>query len=164
MRRIALISDTHGDIDSNFYKYITECDELWHAGDIGSIELADKFESMKFFLAVYGNIDDHKLRIRYPEVQRYKCENVDVIMTHNGGYPGKYNKSIKKILENEKPKLFISGHSHILKVMYDKKLELLHMNPGAAGNYGFHTLKTIIRFTIDDKDIKNVEIVEIKRN
>lgn len=162
MKRIGLLSDTHSWWDERYKKYFDQCDEIWHAGDIGSMELAEKFEAFKPFRAVYGNIDGQDLRSAYPEFLRFEMEGVDVLMTHIGGYPGKYVPKVKTIMDIRPPKLFISGHSHILKVMYDRKYNCLHINPGAAGNYGFHTVRTLICFTIDGKDIKDLEVVELK--
>lgn len=162
MKRIGLLSDTHNWWDERYKKYFDQCDEIWHAGDIGSMELAEKFEAFKPFRAVYGNIDGQDLRSAYPEFLRFEMEGVDVLMTHIGGYPGKYAPKVKTIMDIRPPKLFISGHSHILKVMYDRKYNCLHINPGAAGNYGFHTVRTLICFTIDGKDIKDLEVVELK--
>lgn len=163
MLRIGLLSDTHGHWDDRLASFFENCDELWHAGDIGSLEIADKLASFKNFRAVYGNIDDHKLRVVYPKIQRFKCEAVDVFITHIGGIPGKYEPTIFPIIEANPPKLFICGHSHILKVMYDKKMGFLYMNPGAAGTFGFHKFRTALRFTIDGSDIKDLEVLEIPR-
>lgn len=163
MKRIGLLSDTHSMWDDKFERHFADCDEIWHAGDIGSIELADRFVNLKTFRAVYGNIDDHTIRTVYPETLRFEVEGVDVLMTHIGGYPGRYNAKIKHLLYSNPPKLFICGHSHILKVMYDKKIGTLHMNPGAAGNHGFHQVRTLLKFTLDNGDIKDLEVIEIKR-
>lgn len=163
MKKIGLLSDTHGFWDDKFVDYLGECDEVWHAGDIGTLDLADKFAELKPFRAVYGNIDDHSIRTVYPETLRFELEGVDVMMTHIGGYPGRYNHSVREKLYSNPPDLFISGHSHILKVMYDKKISCLHMNPGAAGNYGIHQVRTILRFVLDDGNIRDLEIIEIKR-
>ncbi len=163
MTRIGLISDTHGFVDERILNFFAECDEIWHAGDIGNFETARKFQGFKPFKAVYGNIDNYEIRQLFPKINRFKCEDVDVIMTHVGGYPKRYEPLIREILKADKPKLFIAGHSHILKVIYDKEMELLFMNPGAAGNSGFHQVKTAIRFTIDGSQIKDVEIWEAPR-
>lgn len=162
MKRIGLLSDTHGHWDNKFETYFDSCDEIWHAGDIGSVAIAEKFESLKPFRAVFGNIDDNKIRLHYPETTRFTIEDVDVLMTHIGGYPGRYDPIIRSQLTSNPPKLFICGHSHILKVMYDKKLECLHMNPGAAGIYGFHKIRTILRFIIDGSNIKDLEVIELR--
>lgn len=162
MKKIGLLSDTHGYWDDKFAIYFKECDEVWHAGDIGSIELAKRFEQFNTFRAVFGNIDDHKTRSIYPDSLRFKTENVDVLITHIGGYPGHYDPSIRTEIKSNPPKLFIAGHSHILKVMYDKKLQCLHINPGAAGKYGFHKVRTILRFVLDDGNIRDLEVIELK--
>ena len=149
MKLIGLISDTHGFLDSRFIYHLKNCDEIWHAGDIGSQEVAEKLKEIAPLKAVFGNIDSHKIRLEFPENLRFMCEQVDVFITHIGGYPGRYDKRVKKVLQSKPPTLFICGHSHILKVMNDKKLGILHMNPGAAGNSGLHKVKTILRFKID---------------
>jgi uncharacterized protein len=161
MKRIALISDTHGYLDPAIIKYFENVDEIWHAGDIGTLSLVEKLEEIKPVRAVYGNIDGQEIRKQYPLIQRFMCEEVDVMITHIGGYPGKYNPQVRPMLQQNPPALFICGHSHILKVMYDKKLGLLHMNPGACGIQGFHQIKTLLRFGIEGKDIKNLEVVEL---
>lgn len=163
MTRIGLISDTHGFVDERILNFFKDCDEVWHAGDIGNFETARKFEGFKPFKAVYGNIDNYEVRQLYPKISRFRCEEVDVMITHIGGYPKRYEPLIKEILKADKPGLFIAGHSHILKVIHDKDMDLLFMNPGAAGNSGFHQVKTAIRFTIDGSQIKDVEIWEAKR-
>ncbi len=163
MKKIGLLSDTHGYIDEKIIDFFKECDEVWHAGDIGNIETADKINLLKPLKAVYGNIDGQDIRIVYPKVQSFKCEEVHVLMTHIGGYPGKYEKSMNDMIKKLKPNLFISGHSHILKVLYDDKNELLHINPGAAGKSGLHKLQTAVRFIIDQKDIKDLEVFEKPR-
>lgn len=162
MTRIGLISDTHSYIDPKVFKYFKECDEIWHAGDIGTIAVADELAAFKPFKAVYGNIDGKDVRIVYPKNLRFLCENVDVFITHIGGYPGHYAPEAKKELLLNPPRLFICGHSHILKVMTDPKLNnMLHINPGAAGVHGFHRVKTIIRFTIDGSQIKDLQAIEL---
>jgi len=163
MKRIGLISDTHTFIHPKLFDSLKECDEIWHAGDIGDVETADKLAAFRPLRAVYGNIDSHRIRIVHPEFQLFKCEDVKVLMTHIGGYPGRYRHVVRKLIEVENPDLFISGHSHILKIMYDKKHRLLHVNPGAAGKSGLHNVITFVRFTIDGKQIKDLEIVEFKR-
>ncbi len=164
MKRIGLLSDTHGMWDDKFYEYFNDCDEIWHAGDIGTLQLADKFENFKSFRAVYGNIDDASVRAAYPKTSRFEIEGVDVLMTHIGGYPGRYNSEVLKIIKEDTPKLFICGHSHILKVIYDKKYDCLHINPGAAGIYGIHQVRTLIRFVLDNGNIRDLEIIEMKRD
>ena len=161
MKRIGLLSDTHSYLDPAIFKHFQECDEIWHAGDIGEIEVLDELNKFKPTRAVYGNIDAAIIRKECPLHQRFMCEGVDVWITHIGGYPKRYSPPIKEAIKKNPPKLFISGHSHILKVMYDKDLGLLHMNPGAAGKHGFHHVKTLLRFTIDGKDIKDLEVIEL---
>lgn len=161
MKKIGLLSDTHGHWDEKYITYFKECDEVWHAGDIGSPEVAQKFENFKPFRAVFGNIDGQELRLRYPEVNRFTLEDVDVLITHIGGYPGRYDSKIRSTLYANPPKLFIAGHSHILKVMFDKKLQCLHMNPGAAGKYGFHKVRTLLRFVLEAGNIRDLEVIEL---
>ncbi|MBC8265753.1 MAG: metallophosphoesterase family protein [Flavobacteriales bacterium] len=163
MKVIGLISDTHGFLDNRFLTHLKKCDEIWHAGDIGSLEVVKNLKKIAPLKAVFGNIDDHKIRLEFPENLRFMCEQVDVFITHIGGYPGRYDKRVKKELHRNPPTLFICGHSHILKVMNDKKLGILHMNPGAAGNSGLHKVKTMLRFTINEKEITNLEVIELKR-
>ena len=163
MRVIGLISDTHGSLDSRFTSHLQKCDEIWHAGDIGNLEIAEKLKEIAPLKAVFGNIDSHKIRLEFPENLRFYCEQVDVFITHIGGYPGRYDKRVKEQLQSNPPTLFICGHSHILKVMNDKKLGILHMNPGAAGNSGLHKVKTMLRFKIDGKNISDLEVVELER-
>lgn len=161
MTKIGLISDTHGYLDDAVFQYFEGCDEVWHAGDFGSVELVEQLKAFKPLRGVYGNIDGHDIRIEHPEKLRWKCEDVDVLMIHIGGYPGKYDPRIREEIQKNPPKLFISGHSHILKVIYDDKLNCLHMNPGAAGKHGWHKMRTLIRFEIDEADIKNCEVIEL---
>ncbi len=161
MTKIGLISDTHGWLDPICLKHFADCDEIWHAGDVGVIEIADTLKEKKILRAVYGNIDGYDVRSEYPEVLEWKCEEVTVLMIHIGGYPPKYNTSSKKLIKKIKPQLFITGHSHILKVMYDADHQCLHMNPGAAGKQGWHQIRTIIRFAIDGKEIKDCEVIEL---
>ena len=161
MIRIGLISDTHGYLDRRLFDYFAECDEIWHAGDIGSIELADQLNDFRILRAVYGNIDGNDIRTKFPENLRFYCEDVEVWIKHIGGYPNNYDRSIKEEIKSRPPDLFISGHSHILKVIYDKKLNLLHINPGAVGKIGMHKIRTAIRFSIDKKEIKDLEIIEL---
>jgi hypothetical protein len=163
MPHIGLLSDTHGFISPRILEFFNPCDEIWHAGDIGNVEAADKLSTFKPLKAVYGNIDGSELRMLFPRNLIFVCDEVKVFMTHIGGYPGRYEKEARQLIELEKPGLFISGHSHILKVMYDKKHDLLHMNPGAAGNSGLHPLITCIRFEIEGKDIRNLEVFEKQR-
>lgn len=163
MKRIGILSDTHGYWDDRYYKYFEECDEIWHAGDIGSVKVADKFQSFRPFRAVYGNIDSRDIRIMFPETLRFDCEGVDVMMKHIGGYPGRYDTSVREILRQDPPSLFISGHSHILKVMYDDKLHLLHINPGAAGLYGQQAVRTLIRVDLHNGGCSNLEVIELNK-
>lgn len=161
MKKILLLSDTHSHIDDTILKYVNQADEVWHAGDIGNLVVTDTIKKLKPLRAVYGNIDDDKARIEFPLNNRFFCENVEVWITHIGGYPGKYNQAIRAEIQKNPPKLFICGHSHILKVQFDKTLNLLHMNPGAAGIYGFHQMRTMLRFEIDGDKIQNLEVIEI---
>jgi uncharacterized protein len=161
MIRIGLISDTHGYLDPKVEKYFKECDEIWHIGDVGNIDLIKQLTKIKPVRGVYGNIDGQDIRKLFPKHLKFKCEDVNVWVTHIGGYPNRYSKEVKDRIKIATPDLFISGHSHILKVMYDKKLELLHINPGAAGKSGFHKVKTLVRFTIDKKVIKDLEVIEL---
>ena len=161
MTKILLLSDTHGHIDGAILKYVKQADEVWHAGDIGSLEVTDTIEKIKPLRGVFGNIDDHIIQKEFPLHQRFMCEGVDVWITHIGGYPPKYNSKVIKEIKANPPKLFICGHSHILKVMWDKQLQLLHMNPGACGKHGFHQVRTLLRFVIDGKDIKALEVIEL---
>jgi len=163
MKKILLLSDTHGHIDDDILKYVKQADEVWHAGDIGDLTVTDAIKDLKPLKAVYGNIDDAKTKNEFPENNRFLCEEIDVLITHIGGYPGKYNPRIKSELYQNPPKLFICGHSHILKVIPDKKLNLLHMNPGAVGKHGFHQVRTMLRFTIDGDKIDNLEVIEFKK-
>lgn len=161
MQKILLISDTHGYFDEKLVKYISTVDEVWHAGDIGTIEVCQKIEQLKPLRAVYGNIDGREIRKKYPLNNVFTCEGLKVLITHIGGYPNKYSLEAKRFILREKPALFICGHSHILKIMYDKSHNLLHLNPGAAGMQGFHQVKTALRFAIEGQEIKNMEIIEL---
>jgi putative phosphoesterase len=164
MKQIVLLSDTHHTLDDRFFPHFEKADEIWHAGDIGSFEITDTLKKYAPVRVVYGNIDDKTIRSEFKANLYFKCEKVNVMMTHIGGYPGRYNKKIIPIIEQTNPDLFICGHSHILKVMYDKKNQLLHMNPGAIGDYGIHKVKTILCFTIEGKEIKNLRVVEFPRS
>lgn len=161
MKKILLLSDTHSYIDAQILKYVKLADEVWHAGDIGDLKVTDTIKKLKPLRAVYGNIDDNLARLEFPLDNKFTVENVSVWMTHIGGYPNKYNQRIREEIKLNAPKIFISGHSHILKVQYDKKLNLLHLNPGAAGNHGFHKVRTMLRFNIDKEQIKELEIIEL---
>ncbi|MCQ2321334.1 MAG: metallophosphatase family protein [Bacteroidales bacterium] len=164
MKKIGILSDTHCTIIPQVYSFFKDVDEIWHAGDIGNIETAEQLAAFKPLRAVYGNCDDHIVRMQYPEDQFFHIEDVDVYMTHIGGYPGKYMPEIRYILAEKKPDLYICGHSHILKVINDPKLHLLHINPGAAGQTGFHKKITMVRFVIDGKTFKDMEIFEMDRD
>lgn len=161
MKKIGLLSDTHGYLDDKVFKYFDDRDEIWHAGDFGSLELAHKLAEFKPLRGVYGNIDGKDIRNEYPEHLRFYCEDVDVWMTHIGGYPGKYSSLVKPDIYTKSPDLFVCGHSHILKVIYDKEIQCLHMNPGAAGKQGWHKQRTLIRFCISEKKIHTLEVVEL---
>ena len=161
MKKILLLSDTHSHLDEAMLKYVRQADEVWHAGDIGNLAVTDAIRAIKPLRAVYGNIDDDKARMEFPLHNQFFCEDVSVWITHIGGYPGKYNPAIRCALAANPPQLFICGHSHILKVQFDKTLNLLHMNPGAAGKSGFHQVRTMLRFVIDGAQIKDLEIIEL---
>ena len=161
MTRILLLSDTHGHIDDTILKYASRADEVWHAGDIGRLEVTDSLAALKPLRAVYGNIDNHIIRQEFPEDLRFMCEGVAVWMTHIGGYPGRYDRRVRVKLREAPPKLFIAGHSHILKVMWDKNLGLLHMNPGACGRIGLHQVRTMLQFAIEGEEVRDLEIIEL---
>lgn len=163
MTRIGLLSDTHGFLDEAIYGHFAACHEIWHAGDFGTLEVANRLQQKTGLplKGVYGNIDGRDIRSVYPEKLAWNCEAVKVYMTHIGGYPGRYAPGIKQDLQDNGARLFICGHSHILKVMYDDKINCLHMNPGAAGNQGWHKVRTLLRFTIDGTDIKDAEVIEL---
>ena len=164
MKHIILLSDSHGSLDERFFGYFEKADEIWHAGDIGDLTITDKLKEFSKLRAVWGNIDNQKIRSEFKKEIYFKCEDVKVMMTHIGGYPDKYNKRILPMIKKNKPNLFISGHSHILKVMYDKKNKLLHMNPGAIGNFGIHKVKTILSFKINNDEIKDLNVIEFTKN
>ena len=161
MTRILLLSDSHSYIDERILEYAKNADEIWHCGDFGSMEVIEELEKIKPLNGVYGNIDNAKIRSEFPEVNRFLCEQVEVLMIHIGGYPGKYTPLAKKEIAEKEPKLFISGHSHILKAMFDDKNQLLHLNPGACGKSGWHKMRTMMRFTVDGEEIKDLEIIEL---
>lgn len=161
MQKILLLSDTHGFIDEQILKFVKQADEVWHAGDIGNIEVTDAIQKLKPLRAVYGNIDNHLIRAEFPLDNKFKIEGVTVWITHIGGYPNRYDMRVKEELKKNPPTIFISGHSHILKVIYDKKLNVLHLNPGAAGKYGIQKVRTMLRFQIDGGQIKKMEIIEL---
>lgn len=160
MKRIGLISDTHGFLDDSVFKHFKDCDEIWHAGDFGP-DVAKPLADFKSLKGVYGNIDDKTICAEFPEVLRFKCEGVEVLMIHIGGYPGRFSLKAKQEIYTKSPDLFISGHSHILKVMYDDKNKFLHINPGAAGKHGWHKVRTLIRFCISEEKIHNLEVIEL---
>lgn len=161
MTRIGLLSDTHSYWDERYRKYFSECDEIWHVGDFGTIRIADSLRQIAPLRGVYGNIDGVEVRREFPELLRFRCEEVDVVMKHIGGYPGKYDRKIMNIMMMRPPRLFISGHSHILKVMMDPRFGCLHINPGAAGQYGQQPVRTLIRFTIHGDKIQDLEVIEL---
>ena len=161
--RIGLVSDTHGFIDEKLLDFFSDVDEIWHAGDVGEYSVIERLEKSKTLKAVFGNIDGSDVRIRFKEHERFTVEGLDVWMTHIGGYPGRYDRRVKANLFRDPPGLFISGHSHILKVIFDEKLNCLHINPGAYGKSGFHKVRTALRFEIIKGEIKNLEILEVKR-
>ena len=163
MKKILLLSDTHSYIDNQILKFVKLADEVWHAGDIGNLKVTDTIKKIKHLRAVYGNIDNSDARLEFPLDAKFEVENVKIWMTHIGGYPNKYNFRIREELKRNPPKIFISGHSHILKVQYDKKLNLLHLNPGAAGNHGFHKIRTMLRFNLDNGEIKDLEVIELAK-
>jgi putative phosphoesterase len=161
MKKIGLISDTHGYLDDSVFKHFENCDEIWHAGDFGTIELAEKLQAFKPLRGVYGNIDGQDIRSLYPEHLRFTCEELNVWITHIGGYPGKYSPAIREEIYRNPPGLFITGHSHILKVIYDKNISCLHLNPGAAGKQGWQKVRTLLRFSISAEKIHNLDVIEL---
>ncbi|MDA8859325.1 metallophosphatase family protein [Flavobacteriaceae bacterium] len=163
MKKILLISDTHGYIDQRIIQYAKQSDETWHAGDIGELKVTDELKKVTTLRAVHGNIDNNKIRAEYPENLRFQIEEMKIWITHIGGYPNKYNQRIRQEIYTNPPDIFICGHSHILKVINDKKLDCLHINPGAIGKHGFHQVRTMIRFEIMKSKIQNLEVIEFKR-
>ena len=163
MKKILLLSDTHGHLDKKILGYISQADQVWHAGDIGNLKVLDDLTALKPLRAVYGNIDGHPIRLQAPELLFFDCEGVSVLMLHIAGYPGRYNPQARDLIVKHKPNLLICGHSHILKVMQDKKYNHLHMNPGAAGKHGIHKVRTLLLFELDNKRIQNMRVVEIDR-
>lgn len=161
MTRIGLISDTHSYLDPKLLELLSECDEIWHAGDIGDISVLTQLQEFKPLRAVYGNIDDYRIRAELKHTERFVCDGVDVMMTHIGGYPGKYSKEVLGVMQYNPPQICVAGHSHILKVIFDKKYNSLHLNPGACGRYGFHNVRTALRFTLDAGNISDMEIIEL---
>lgn len=163
MKKILLLSDTHSYIDEQILKFVKQADEVWHAGDIGDLKVTDTIKRLKPLRAVYGNIDNKDARLEFPLDNRFEVEKVSVWITHIGGYPNRYKPRIVKGLEENSPKLFICGHSHILKVQFDKKYNVLHLNPGACGKHGFHKVRTMIRFELNNGNIENMEIIELAK-
>ena len=161
--RIGLLSDTHNYLDPSVFEHFKDVDEIWHAGDVGTAAITDELAAFKPVRAVYGNIDGTDIRQLFPEHLKFRCEEMKVWMTHIGGYPKRYDARVKAEIQRNPPDLFICGHSHILKVIYDKKLNLLHINPGAAGKYGLHTVRTLVRFSVEGKEIKDLQVIEMKR-
>lgn len=161
MKRIGLISDTHSYLDEKVFEHFKDVDEIWHGGDFGNAAIADALKAFKPLRGVYGNIDGYDISSEFPEELIFMCEDVKVFIKHIGGYPGRYAPGVKNIIAKEKPQLFISGHSHILKIQYDAALQCLHINPGAAGLQGWHKVKTLVRFVIDGREIKNCEVIEL---
>jgi len=161
MKKILLISDTHSHIDERILHFVKQADEVWHAGDIGDLKVTQALAALKPLKAVYGNIDDADARLSYPLDLRFECEGMSVWMTHIGGYPGKYNPRIREEIKQTPPDIFIAGHSHILKVQWDKNLQLMHMNPGACGLSGFHQIRTMLSFKIDGAEIKDLIVIEL---
>jgi uncharacterized protein len=164
MTTIGLLSDTHGHLPDGLYTFFEKCDQIWHAGDFGSLQVWENIEKFKPLRGVYGNIDGTEIRQRCKEIHCEKIEDVTMAMMHIGGYPGRYEKKAKDLIAGTRPKIFITGHSHILKIVWDKKNNLLHINPGAAGNSGFHKVITLVRFVIDGWEIKNLEVFEKNRS
>lgn len=162
MKRIGILSDTHGYWDDKYLIHFADCDEIWHAGDIGSESISNRLADFLPLRAVYGNIDGSVLRQKFSEALRFKIEDCEVLIKHIGGYPGRYDASVRKQLYERPPRLFISGHSHILKVMFDKTLDCLHINPGAAGKQGWQQARTLVKISIDGKDFKDLEVIELK--
>lgn len=165
MKRIGLLSDTHSFLDERIFQHFAECNEIWHAGDFGTLDIIDRLRAFKPLRGVYGNIDNARIQAEMPLDLRFECEGVPVFMTHIGGYPGRYNPRVRKILQENPPRdgLFICGHSHILKAMPDRRLGFLHLNPGACGNEGWHQVKTLMRFTLDTGSIRELQVIELGR-
>ena len=164
MTKIGLLSDTHGFLFPRIGELLSHCDEIWHAGDIGNSLVISQLSAIAPVRAVYGNIDGQDICRSHPEIQLFTCEKLKVLMIHIGGYPGRYESKVRRLIRDEKPGLLITGHSHILKVIYDDVNSLLHINPGAAGKYGFHKVPTLVRFTINESEIKDLEVVELSKN
>ena len=163
MMRIGILSDTHGYMDEKTLHYLKDCDEIWHAGDVGDFSIVSKLEEVTSVRAVYGNIDGQNVRVSLPEVQKFEIENIKVLMLHIAGYPGTYNPKARELIRDFSPKIVVCGHSHILKVVNDKKNKHLHINPGAVGKSGFHKIRTMIRLSLDAGNIKDMEVIEMDR-
>ncbi|MBR1996088.1 MAG: metallophosphoesterase family protein [Paludibacteraceae bacterium] len=163
MTRIGVLSDTHGLLDARILEHFANVNEIWHAGDIGSTEVLQRLREFKPTRAVYGNMDSGDVRYSLNEFYRFQVENVNVLMTHIGGYPGKYNPWLIPMFKKDTPQLFVCGHSHILKIQYDNTWHMLTMNPGAAGKQGWHTVQTLLRFVIDGDNIQDLEVIELER-
>lgn len=161
MKRIGVISDTHSFLDEKVFDYFEHCDEIWHAGDIGDLRVTDRLAAFRPLKAVWGNIDDHKARIQFPETNRFLCEGMDVMIHHIAGKPYSYPANVKAMMNPKTPDILVCGHSHILRVEYDKKINMLYINPGAAGVHGFHKVKTLLRFSIHNRQLSNMEAIEI---
>jgi hypothetical protein len=164
MTRIGILSDTHCFLHAKVFEFFAECDQIWHAGDIGNTETAENLEKFKPLTAVHGNIDGQQLRQHYPETQLFTVEQLKVFITHIGGKPGKYDFKARQIIENEKPGIFVCGHSHICRVQYDHKYKMLYINPGAAGKFGMHQKITLLRFIVDRNDMRDMEILELDKH
>ena len=163
MKKICILSDSHSHIDKNIIKYVKNCDEIWHAGDIGDIKVSDELKKHSFLRAVYGNIDNSLIRNEFPEINIFTCEGLKILMIHIGGYPGKYTKQAFDLIKKHRPNIFICGHSHILKVIRDQKLKLIHINPGAIGKNGFHQVRTMINLKIKNKILFELNVIEFSR-
>lgn len=161
--KILLLSDTHGHMDERILSYASEADEVWHAGDIGDLSVCNQLSAVSKLRAVYGNIDNAEIRKEFPLNNRFTVEQTDIWMTHIGGYPGKYSPAVRKEIHLNPPNIFVCGHSHILKVMFDKELNLLHLNPGACGKQGFHQIRTMLRFELSDGSPQKMEVIELER-
>lgn len=164
MKKIGIISDTHSHWDDRYAEYFAQCDEIWHAGDFGTIEIADRLRQIALLRGVYGNIDGDIIRHEFPEIMRFRCEEVDVMIKHIGGYPGRYDRSIYWTMRDNPPRLLVTGHSHIMKAMFDRQAHCLHVNPGAAGLYGQQPVRTLVRLVIDGAEIRDLEVIELRQN
>lgn len=163
-KRIGVLSDTHSTLHPRIFEHFSQCDEIWHAGDIGCLNTSDQLLNFKQLIAVHGNIDGNDVRLTFPRVQVFESAGLKVLMTHISGYPGKYEAGVESLIRIHRPDILVGGHSHILKVVRDKYYNLLHINPGACGNYGFQKVKTIVRFEIDKGSLTNMEVIELASN